>query len=356
MKIQGIDHIEFYVADLSRWAADLTGAYGFCLSGRAERADHESLLFRSGRAQLLVTAARGESHPAAGYVHKHGDGAAVIGLRTDDVRAAFAEAVAGGADPLADPVFVGASDGRVGTAAVTGFGDVTHKLIERAGPVDDFAPGLVTMTSGAQAAPDGTLAAIDHIAVCVLPGQLNPTVHLYQRAFGLCEIFDERIEVGGQAMISKVVQDSTREVTYTLIEPDLTREPGQIDDFLAAHEGAGVQHVALRTGDIAGAVRTLSGRGVEFLTTPPSYYDLLDGRLGQLSVPTSQLRPLNVLADRDRYGEMYQIFAKSTHERRTFFFELIERRGALTFGSRNIKALYEALDLRRATTAHPPPR
>src|SRR5215468_11103063 len=134
MKIQGIDHIEFYVADLSRWAADLTNAYGFCLSGRAERADHESLLFRHGRAQLLVTAARGGTHPAAQYVHTHGDGVAVIALRTDDVRAAFGEAIAGGAGPAGPPAFVGASDGRVGTATVTGFGDVTHKLVERSGP------------------------------------------------------------------------------------------------------------------------------------------------------------------------------------------------------------------------------
>lgn len=355
MKIQGIDHIEFYVADLSRWAADLTDAYGFCVSGRADGPDHQSLLFRQGRAQILVTAARHGGHPAARYVHKHGDGVAVVALRTDDVRAAFAEAVAGGAGPIDAPVFVGASDGRVGTAAVTGFGDVTHKLVERAGPVDDFAPGVVRMDPSTPG-PDGTLTAVDHIAVCLPPGTLNQTARFYQRAFGLCEIFDERIEVGGQAMVSKVVQDSAREVTYTLIEPDLTRQPGQIDDFLAAHEGAGVQHVALRTRDITESVTTLGRRGVEFLSTPPSYYALLARRLGQLSIPPARLQPLNVLADRDRYGEMYQIFAKSTHKRRTFFFELIERRGALTFGSRNIKALYEALDTRRATSAHPPPR
>jgi 4-hydroxymandelate synthase len=356
MKIQGIDHIEFFVADLSRWAADLTDAYGFSISGRGAGPDSESLLFRQGRAQILVTAARSAAHPAAGYVRQHGDGVAVIALRTDDVRAACREAVAGGAGPVTPPAFVGDSGGQVGTAAVMGFGDVTHKLVERAGPVDDFAPGVVTMAAGAQGAPDSRLTGIDHIAVCLLPGQLDETVARYQRAFGLCEIFDERIEVGGQAMLSKVVQDSAREVTYTLIEPDLTREPGQIDDFLAAHEGAGVQHIALRTRDITTAVSTLSSRGVEFLSTPASYYAKLAGRLGELSIPAEELQPLNVLADRDRYGEMYQIFAKSTHERRTYFFELIERRGALTFGSRNIKALYEALDTRRATPAHPPPR
>jgi 4-hydroxymandelate synthase len=117
---------------------------------------------------------------------------------------------------------------------------------------------------------------------------------------------------------------------------------------LLAHGGAGVQHLALRTDDIPSAVRTISGRGVEFLVAPGGYYQALEGRLGKLAIPLEELRDLNVLADRDRWGQMFQIFARSTHERQTFFFELIERKGALTFGSRNIKALYEALEDARA--------
>jgi 4-hydroxymandelate synthase len=138
-------------------------------------------------------------------------------------------------------------------------------------------------------------------------------------------------------------------VTFTLIEPDITREPGQIDQFLASHGGAGVQHVAFRTADIAAAIRTLSGRGVQFLTAPAGYYRMLEGRLGAVAIPVEILQELNVLADRDRWGQMFQIFTRSTHERRTLFFELIERRGALTFGSRNIKALYEALEVQRTS-------
>ena len=149
-------------------------------------------------------------------------------------------------------------------------------------------------------------------------------------------------------MASKVVQDHSGTVTFTLIEPDLSRKPGQIDEFLQAHGGAGVQHLALRTDDIAGAVRTMSGRGVEFLTAPPDYFASLQRRLGSLAIPVAELQELNILADRDRWGQMFQIFSRSTHERRTFFIELIERRGALTFGSRNIKALYEALEEQRA--------
>jgi len=145
-----------------------------------------------------------------------------------------------------------------------------------------------------------------------------------------------------------VVQDSAAKVTFTLIEPDLSRNPGQIDEFLESHGGPGVQHVAFRTADITGAIAALSGRGVEFLTAPAGYYRSLESRLGAVAIPVATLQEFNVLADSDRWGQMFQIFALSTHERRTFFFELIERRGALTFGSKNIKALYEALEEQRA--------
>jgi 4-hydroxymandelate synthase len=357
MKIQGIDHIEFYVADLPSRAADLCAAFGFraCGYGGPDTGlpGQSSLLLRQGRAQILLTAGLAADHPATAYVRRHGDGVAAVALRTDDVRAAFAEAIAGGAAPLAAPAYTAGDTGQVGTASVAGFGDVAHKLVERTGlvgalgPAGEFAPGLIRMTPADPQPAEGLFEAVDHIAVCLPAGDVTRTVRFYQEAFGLDEIFDERIEVGGQAMLSKVVQDSAREVTFTLIEPDLSRDPGQIDEFLASHGGAGVQHVALRTRDITGAVRVLTGRGIEFLSTPSGYYSSLEERLGTLAIPARRLQELDILADRDRWGQMFQIFARSTHERRTFFFELIERRGALTFGTRNIKALYEALERRR---------
>jgi 4-hydroxymandelate synthase len=357
MKIHGIDHIEFYVGDLARAGDQLRTAFGFQVHGHGGPdtglTGQRSLLLRHGRAQILLTSAPVPGHPAAGYVRDHGDGVGVIALRTDDVRSAFAEAVAGGAAPLAEPAFSEGGGSRVGVASVSVFADVIHTFVERAGPASEFAPGIIQMTRPVPEPAAGLVEAIDHIAVCLPAGQLADTVQVYRDAFGLSEIFDERIEVGGQAMLSKVVQDSSGEITFTLIEPDLSRDPGQIDEFLAAHGGAGVQHVALRTADIVTAVRASASRGMEFLTTPPSYYEMVEGRLGKLAIPAAQLQELNILADCDSWGQMFQIFARSTHERRTFFFELIERRGALTFGNRNIKALYEALDRRRAPASSP---
>jgi len=346
MSILGIDHVEFYVADLQAAAESLCRDFGFANAGPYEpgalgdRPAGTSVLLHQGTIVLLLTAADTPEHPAADYVGRHGDGVASLAFRVDDVAKAFDQAIMGGARPVAAPAFGGHDGGRVGLAVVSGFGDVTHRLVERAGSA-----------AGAQAGtgPAGMFQVLDHAAICLPAGQIDATVRFYRDAFSFAHVFDERIEVNGQAMISKVVQDEAGAVTFTLIEPDPNHNPGQIDEFLDRHGGAGVQHLALRTADIAQAVRSLSARGVKFLAAPPGYYSRLEPRLGALAIPVEVLREVNVLADRDKWGELFQIFTRSTHERSTFFIELIERHGALTFGSGNIKALYEALGEEQAS-------
>ncbi len=362
MSILGIDHVEFYVADLRKAAASLCRDFGFTHTGPYDpghrgaggaqdggdaRPAGRSVMLRQGTIALVLTAAGGRGDPAAGYVERHGDGVASIAFRTDDVATAFDQAVAGGARPLAAPAYAaGHGGGRVGLAVVSGFGDVTHRLVERTGSAAESGAG-----PQAGAGPAGMFQALDHAAICLQAGQIDAAVRFYGDAFGFAHVFDERIEVNGQAMISKVVQDEAGAVTFTLIEPDPSRSPGQIDEFLDRHGGPGVQHLAFRTAGIAQAVRTLSARGVQFLAAPPGYYRRLEPRLGALAIPVEALRAVNVLADRDQWGQLFQIFTRSTHERGTFFIELIERRGALTFGSGNIKALYEALGEEQAARA-----
>jgi len=346
MKIHGFDHVEYYVEDLEKAAEGLCGSYGFRLAGRSVASSGpRSVLLRHGHVKMLVTAPGTADDAVAAYLSRHGDGVAIIAFATDDVRQTFDDIVAAGGNGLAAPSFAESGRERVGTALVGGFGDVTHKLVERTSPDGEFAPGFIEMEPGSCGeVADELLSELDHVAVCLPAGELDRTVCFYRDVFGLAQIYDERIEVGTQAMLSKVVQDHDGLVTFTLIEPDTDLEPGQIDDFLRAHDGAGVQHLAFRTPDIATAVAAFAGRGVEFLVAPAGYYPALEGRLGKLAIPLDVLRELNVLADRDRWGQMFQIFARSTHERRTLFFELIERQGALTFGTRNIRALYEALE------------
>jgi 4-hydroxymandelate synthase len=351
MDIGAIDHLECYVADVDASADFLCDAFGFQVRGRGGPATGltgcRSLLLRQQGISLLLTSALSEDHPAADYVRRHGDGVAVIAALTSDAHAAFAEAVERGAAVLEPPADLGDEGARVTFASVSGFGDVGQRFVMREDAGGPFAPGLIVEERPRSTVP-GLLKSIDHLAVCVPAGELDRTVRDYESIFGFSQVFEERIIVGAQAMDSKVVQNESGEVTLTILEPDTTRAPGQIDEFVRAHDGAGVQHVAFLTDDIATAVRTISERDVRFLATPSSYYDVLTERIGGLGVPVEELRELNILADRDHWGVMLQIFTESRHPRHTLFYELIDRRGGRTFGSNNIKALYEAVDRQRA--------
>ncbi|MER7003907.1 4-hydroxyphenylpyruvate dioxygenase [Dactylosporangium sp. NPDC000555] len=346
MQILDTDHIELYVGDARVVAEQLCASYGFHVYGQGGPetglTGQRSVLLGQRDIRILLTSGLSSGHRASRYVAQHGDGIAVVAFGCTDVETAFAEAVAAGATAVEAPRRIAHGGASVVVAEVSGFGDVTHRLVQRDGGAQ-FLPGLLD-TSMAPDGPDAgdLLHTIDHAAVCLPAGELDAAVAYYQRAFGFAMIFQEYIEVGDQGMQSKVVQSPSGGVTFTLIQPDISRRAGQIDDFLAWHEGAGVQHVAFSTHDIVAAVRELSARGVEFAQTPGSYYDMLSARLGDVDVPVDELRPLGILVDRDHWGQMYQIFAKSTHIRRTYFNELIDRHGARTFGTSNIPALYAA--------------
>ena len=346
MTIHGIDHVEWYVGDSRQTAYLLCTAYGFRVAGQGGPetglGNQRSVLLRQGDINLLLTTALNSAHPAAEYVARHGDGIAVIAFACDDAAETFAETVSRGATPIEPPRVYSDDDTSVTFATVSGFGDVVHRLVTRRGRVGPFMPGAFDMIAPDPETAETMLQVVDHVAVCVQAGRLDATVRYYEEVFGFRETFQEYIEVDGQGMVSKVVQSPSEMITFTLIEPDLARRPGQIDDFLQWHGGSGVQHVAFRTPDIVNAVRTLGTRGIKFAVTPYSYYDGLDEKVGPLERPVDDLRELGVLVDSDHWGRMYQIFTQSMHVRRTLFLELIERHGALTFGTNNIKALYEA--------------
>jgi len=357
MNIVDVDHIELYVGDAIAAAHALRTAYGFRVYGHGGPdtglAGQRTIVLGQGDVRVMLTSGLHHDHPASQFVAKHGDGVAVMAFRTDNAEADYAEAVAAGGSGLREPRTFQAGGARVVAAEVAGFGDVIYRLVERDGASADgrsassraegFLPGAIEMEPGADAgADDDLLRFIDHAAVCVPAGELDPTVAFHERVFGFAVTFQEYIEIGEQGVRSKVVQSPSGGVTFTILEPDISRQAGQIDDFLAWHDGAGVQHIAFLTKDIVRAVRTLTGRGVEFAVTPSSYYDMLGARLGATDIEVEAMRPLGILVDRDHWGQMYQIFAKSMHIRRTFFWELIERHGAKTFGTSNIPALYAA--------------
>ncbi|WP_031068531.1 4-hydroxyphenylpyruvate dioxygenase [Streptomyces sp. NRRL WC-3742] len=326
MTVQTISHVEFHCEDADKYAAGLCADYGFTAEAPVAAPDGtRTIALHQGTIRLHLADAADPGHPVSSFVARHGDAVAVLALGCADPNAAMDRAERHGARVI----------DRAG-GLIAGFGDTALRFV----PLRTTDP----------AAGPGLLDTLDHVAICVPAGQLAESVRFCEAALGFHRIFGEYIEVGEQAMDSSVVQSASGEVTFTLIEPDTARRPGQIDEFLTSHGGAGVQHLAFSTRDIATAVRTIRARGVEFLTTPGAYFDALAERFGETAIPVETLRDLHVLVDQDHGGQLFQIFARSTHPRRTYFLELIERQGAGTFGTANIKALYEAVE-RQSTDA-----
>jgi len=137
-------------------------------------------------------------------------------------------------------------------------------------------------------------------------------------------------------------------VKFPLNEPAAGRRKSQIDEYLEFFGGPGVQHIALATDDIVASVRAMKAAGVEFLSTPDTYYDTLGDWAGQTRVHVDELRELGILADRDEDGYLLQIFTQPVQDRPTLFFELIERHGSQGFGKGNFKALFEAIEREQA--------
>ncbi|MFH8345506.1 4-hydroxyphenylpyruvate dioxygenase [Streptomyces sp. NPDC018045] len=340
----GLDHVRLMVADLdaaTRWLAD---GYGFAVHARD--AGHpravRSVGLGSGDIRLVLSQPLAADTAPAAFVERHGDAVADIALRVDDAGAAFGLAVSRGARPVAEP----ARRGDVTTAAIEGIGDLVHTFVERPPGHDPRTlPGLVPTP----AAPGGCgLAALDHMAVCVPPGRIRAATEFYRDVLGFGLIFTERLAVGGQGMTTEVVQSPSGEVTLTLIEPDAALPRSHVDAFVEDHGGIGVQHIAFSTDDIVRTVAGLASRGVRFMGTPDSYYDGLASRLTLARHRETDLRRHRILVDQDHDGQLFQIFARSVHPRNTLFLEVIERLGARSFGSGNIKALYRAAEAERA--------
>ncbi|MFC8272876.1 4-hydroxyphenylpyruvate dioxygenase [Streptomyces sp. NPDC057271] len=343
-----LSHAELYTDDLTRTMARFVEDYGFeavAHRARTSPGGARSVVLCQGSATLVVTEVQSPGHPVAEYVNRHGEGVGDLALRTADAREAFRVAVARGARPVHGPI---EQDGFV-LAAINGFGDVRHTLVQppSGGRHDAPLPGFIPVAGqGAASSPGESsgLTAMDHFAVCVPPGTLDEATGYYADVLGFVAIFEERIERGDQLVDSRAIRNRSGDCTLTILSPRPGHAPGQIDSFLEAHRGAGVQHIAFSTPDIVRSVSLLRDRGTEFLTVPNSYYDLLGQRLTVKGHTLDELRELNVLADEDHDGQLYQLFSRSTHVRRTLFFEIIQRLGARGFGGGNVKALYEAVE------------
>ena len=311
-------------------------------------------VLEAGGARFVLTGEVRAGSELGQHLAAHGDGVVDLALEVPDVIAAYEFAVAQGATGLEEPHKLEDEHGVVMVAAIATYGQTRHSLIDRSSYHGPFLPGFVAREPIVQRRPEEPkrfFQAIDHCVGNVELGAMNTWVSFYNRVMGftnLKEFVGDDIATEYSALMSKVVASGNHRVKFPLNEPAVGKKKSQIDEYLEFYGGPGVQHIALATGDIVASVRAMRAAGVEFLSTPDSYYDTLGEWVGDTRVPIETLRELKILADRDEDGYLLQIFTKPVQDRPTVFFELIERHGSLGFGKGNFKALFEAIEREQA--------
>jgi 4-hydroxyphenylpyruvate dioxygenase len=346
-QLKGIDYVEFYVGNARQAMHYYRTAFGFTpvayVGPETGVRDRVSYAVRQGSISLVLTSPLDADGPIATHVNTHGDGIKDIAFSVDNAEKVFNEVIKDGAQSVLEPKSFEDDDGQVTKATVAAFGDTVHSFIERSNHADTFFPGFRALTNQAYVAPTA-LDAIDHVAIAVEQGTVDRWVDYYRNVLGFHQSLEEDIATDYSAMNSKVVQNGTGAIVSVLVEPAAGKRKSPIDEYLMYYGGAGVHHIALAAKDIVYSVGNLSGRGVEFTSTPRTYYDELEPRIGRLNADMNTLRDLHILVDRDEWGYLMQIFSKPVQSRPTFFFEIIQRMGARGFGSGNIKALFEAIE------------
>lgn len=344
------DYVEFYVGNAKQAAHYYMSAFGFDqvayagpetgVRGRA------SYVLVQNNLRFVLTSALSPDDPIADHVRLHGDGVRDVAILVEDARAAWRAACHGGASSLQEPEVVEDAHGRIVRATIATYGDTVHSFVQRDGYRGVFAPGFVEQRRSLPVQRPGLLA-VDHCVGNVGWGEMDRWGDFYARVFGFSQLvsFDDRdISTEYTALRSKVMTDPRHLVKFPINEPAQGKKKSQIEEYLDFYRGAGVQHVAIRTDDIAQTVRALSANGVEFLDTPESYYDMLTERVGKIDEAIETLRSLRILVDRDDLGYMLQIFTKPLQDRPTLFFEIIQRKGSLSFGKGNFKALFLSIE------------
>jgi 4-hydroxyphenylpyruvate dioxygenase len=350
----GIDHIAFALGNARQAAHFYSTAFGMnCVAYRGPEQgyrDAVEYVLISGRVRFVLTGAARAGTTLAQRVTAHGDGVSDLAIEVPDVDGAVAFARRQGATILEEPAEATDEHGTVRSAALATYGDTRHTLIDRSRYRGPFLPGFVARPP---LVPAGRrlFQAVDHCVGNVELGRMDVWVSFYNRVMGfenMAEFVGEDIATKYSALMSKVVSSGNHQVKFPLNEPAAGRRRSQIDEYLEFNGGPGVQHIALATGDIVGAVATMRAQGVEFLDTPDAYYDTLGEWVGDTRVPLQTLRELRILADRDEDGYLLQVFTKPVQDRPTVFFELIERHGSMGFGKGNFKALFEAIEREQA--------
>ncbi len=350
LAINGTDYVEFYVGNAKQAAHYYQSAFGFqpvAFAGlETGLKDRVSYVLRQGKITLVLTAALTPDSPVAEHHKKHGDGVKVIALWVDDARAAFEETTKRGAKAYKEPHLLKDDNGEVVTSGIHTYGDTVHMFIERKNYKGDFLPGFMKWDPEFKPKETGLLY-VDHIVGNVGWDEMDTIANFYHHVFGFEQLisFDDKdISTKYTALKSKVMANDNLWVKFPINEPAKGLKKSQVEEYLDFYGGPGPQHVAVATDDIVHTISELRNRGVDFLHVPDTYYDTVMDRVGEIEEDLEVLKKHRILIDRDESGYLLQLFTKPVEDRPTFFFEIIQRKGAQSFGKGNFQALFESIE------------
>ena len=369
LPLKGIDHVEFFVGSAMQTAYFLKHAFGFKIKacGSLETDIDNKFGFRNklsyyleqNKVRFIITSSYYPDTDVMRHYQLHGDGIKTISLEVDDAAKSFQETIKRGASPAMLPTMLEDEYGHVIISAIHTYGDTIHKFVERKNYHGVFMPGFIEFKDDIEVTPVG-LKYIDHIVGNVELGRMNDWVKFYQEVMGFKIIFtadDKDVSTEYSALMSKVVSNGTGYIKFPINEPATGKKKSQIQEYLDYYKTPGAQHIAIATDNIFATIRELSKRGVRFISEDMSkqkyYGEDLKQRIKKWEKEThkkvdenwEELIDLGVLVDLDDEGYLLQLFTKQMCDRPTYFFEIIQRKGAKSFGKNNFRALFEAIQV-----------
>ncbi len=350
LPLKGTDYIELYVGNAKQAAHFYKTAFGFQSLAYAGPEtgvkEYASYVLVQNKIRLVLTTPLRPEHPITQHIQKHGDGVKIIALWVDNAYDAYEQTISRGARSYLEPQTHRDEHGQVRMSGIYTYGETVHLFIERGDYTGLFMPGYQKWESTYNPEPLGLLH-VDHCVGNVGWNQMNKWVKFYEDVMGFRNILtfdDKQISTEYSALMSKVMSNGNGYVKFPINEPAEGKKKSQIEEYLDFYRDEGVQHIAIATNNIVDTVTKLQARGVEFLKIPSTYYDTLETRVGKIDEDIEPLKNLGILVDRDDEGYLLQIFTKPVEDRPTLFFEIIQRKGAQSFGAGNFKALFEALE------------
>lgn len=354
LPINGTDYVELYVGNAKQAAHYYKTAFGFqslayCGLETGNK-EYCSYVVVQDKIRLVLTTSFNPDNEISEHLRKHGDGVKVIALWVDDARLSYNETVSRGAESVMEPTVFKDENGEVVKSAIKTYGDTIHMFVERKNYKGIFLPGFVKWESEYNPSSTG-LKYIDHMVGNVELGAMNHWAEFYGKVLGFANLvtFDDKdISTQYTALMSKVMTNGNGRIKFPINEPAMGLKKSQIEEYLDFYKGPGCQHIAVATDDIVFTISEMRSRGVEFLHVPGTYYDTVVDRVGTIAEDMNTLKSLGIMVDRDEEGYLLQIFTKPVEDRPTLFFEIIQRKGAKSFGKGNFQALFESIEAEQA--------